>query len=91
MAHPDELIGRLNARQLAEWEAFYTMEPRGEFRADLRLAQLCQLTANIHRDSKKKPSPFKITDYLFDFSPKEDEKQSVDEMIDIMKSIAGAK
>lgn len=33
-------------------------------RADIRTAQLLQLTANMHRDTKKRAQPYKLTDFL---------------------------
>jgi hypothetical protein len=43
--HPDLLLLRLSATQLAEWRAFLSLEPAGEIRADLRAAQLAHLVA----------------------------------------------
>ena len=34
---------------MAEWEAFYRLEPFGPHAEDVRLAQLTALTANVHR------------------------------------------
>lgn len=36
----DAFLSELTAAQLAEWEAFYALEPWGELRADLRAAKL---------------------------------------------------
>lgn len=46
-------------------------EPFGEERADLRMAILAALTANIHRDEKKKPTPFEVIDFMPQFEKKE--------------------
>lgn len=32
----------LTSRQVAEWQAFLSLEPRGDVRQDIRMARLCQ-------------------------------------------------
>ncbi len=51
-----------------EWQAYYSLEPLGEERADLRMASVQTLLANINRDPKK-GRRFKLDDFLFDFTP----------------------
>jgi hypothetical protein len=45
------------------WLAYRLVEPWGEDRADLRIGYLTSLTANVHRDSKRKPQPFSPSDF----------------------------
>jgi hypothetical protein len=72
----------LNAKQMAEWEAYFQLEPLGEDRADLRMARTCALLANINR--KKNARLFAEKEFLFNFEP--EEAQSADEMkAEIMK------
>ena len=61
------------SREFAEWLAFYSIEPFGEARADLRTAMLMALLANIYRDEKKQPRPFEAKDFMpqFDRAPDE--------------------
>lgn len=73
--HPDYLVEVLDARQLSEWEAFLSLEPLGEERADLRMANQMTLIANIHRDSKRKTSPYGLKDFLFDFEGREEKRE----------------
>jgi hypothetical protein len=54
----------LTEAALAEWAAFYAIDPPLEVRVDVGFAQLCALTAEMHRDKKKRPSPFTIQDFL---------------------------
>lgn len=64
-----ELQQRMSAREFAEWIAYYQLDPFGEERADLRVATLTALTANIY---KKKGKPdFKPQDFM-PFLPKEE-------------------
>lgn len=50
------------------------LEPFGEERDDLRSAQIAQLIANANRDPKRKPQPFKLSDFMFDFDKASDTK-----------------
>ena len=56
----------LNARQIAEWEAFYTLEMFGDIREDLRFARLCALLAEINRNHKKRSEPFREEEFMKD-------------------------
>ena len=55
----------LTMRQLREWEEFYhEIEPWGDDQHEARSGMLCALLANIHRDPKVKPQPFKMKDFM---------------------------
>lgn len=41
-----ELLARLDSRELAEWLAFYNLEPFGDVRADYRSAIIAQQVHN---------------------------------------------
>lgn len=62
-----ELQQRMGAAEFAAWMAFYQAEPFGELRADMRSAMLATLTANAHRNAKKKRQPFELSDFMFEF------------------------
>ena len=49
-----ELLARMDSRELAEWQAYYRLEPFGQERADLRAGIVASTLANIHRDPKRK-------------------------------------
>ena len=66
-----ELLAKTTSRDLAEWMAYYKIEPFGEFRQDLRIAKLWCLLANINRDVKKQPRAFTIKDFLEVFKESE--------------------
>lgn len=57
-----ELQARMDSAEFTEWQAFDALEPIGERRADLRMALLCQLIANINRDPKR--AAYSINDFL---------------------------
>lgn len=58
------MLREIGARQLNEWFAFAALEGFGERRADLRMGIIASLIANVHRDAKRKPSPYKPADFI---------------------------
>jgi hypothetical protein len=67
----DALLARLTARQLTEWMAYYQLEPWGDLNHDRRMATLTALTANAHRDPKKRPEPFSSEDFMLSYTAHE--------------------
>ena len=76
------MIG-MTARQLLELELFYSIEPFGEFRHELRNGMGMALLANINRDPKAKPEPFSASDFMR-FIEHEPEPQLTQEEKDAM-------
>ncbi len=60
------MANAMPALTLRAWQAYAEAEPFGEERADLRIAQLTALLANVHRDPKR-TTAFKSQDFMFDF------------------------
>lgn len=56
-AHPDHLLAQLTARQVAEWKAFYDLEPWGEIRADFRAGQVCATIAEYAGKTRNADAP----------------------------------
>jgi hypothetical protein len=85
------LLQQLTAAQLAEWEAFDSLEPIGKWRDDYRTALLCTLISNMFSD--KKSNPAKLTDFLLQWDkPKKNKKhQTVEEMKKILELAFGKK
>ena len=54
----------MTIRQLRELELFYSIEPFGEYRQELRHGQSQSLLANINRDSKSTPEAYKPLDFM---------------------------
>lgn len=61
------MLRRISARQMTEWMAFEQIDPFGEKRADYRAASIVQIIANVNRDTKKRPKPYKIEEFLLKF------------------------
>ncbi|GEM_PF-787934 len=57
-------LAHISARELAEWEAYYRVEPWGEERADLRAGIIAATEANVHRDAKKRRKAFTPEEFM---------------------------
>lgn len=70
------MLRRIPATQLLEWMHYDAIDPFGQWRADYRAAEIVTMLANINRDGKKKPQPYKTSDFLVQFGePIEGEKK----------------
>lgn len=68
------MLERMTASEWREAQEYYSIEPYGEYREELRNGTLCSLTANINRDSKSCPEPYTALDFMhFTERPKEPE------------------
>ena len=62
-----ELLVRISSKELAEWMAFYKLEPFGEERADIRAAIVACTMANLWR-GKSQPA-HRLEDFMPKFEP----------------------
>jgi hypothetical protein len=62
MPSADHLLAITTAAQMAEWEAFWRIDPWGEERADLRAGIVASTVANANRGSKTKA--FRPVDFM---------------------------
>jgi hypothetical protein len=86
----EEMLNRMSSREITEWRAFTSIEPVGEDRADLRHAMLCALLANANRDPDKQSSPFKVTDFMFDWwNEKPEQEDDWQSMKMVAKDLTG--
>jgi hypothetical protein len=92
-------LDQLTSKQISEWEAYDRIDPIGSWRDDFRIAKLESLLVNIvqqlYTDTKKgkKPEVTSPLDFMVDWDgskDKEPKKQSVEEMKQILLSIASA-
>lgn len=79
--HPDYLLEKLTARQLAEWEIYHSVEPFGEQQQFLQAGIVASTIANVNRGKNK--SVFKPSEFMPVWEAKS-KKQSVEEMIETM-------
>lgn len=80
----------LSGQQLAEWEAFLQIEPLEGDKTEFMLAQLCSIVANVNRDSKKRPQPFEVKDFMLQLDPKPKKRMSQDELKEAVLGLASA-
>lgn len=76
--------------ELVAWQAYYQVEPFGEARQDLRNAMLLSMLANIHRDAKKRPTAFVVSDFMPKFWETEEEKPSLFQKFRAMSEVINA-
>jgi hypothetical protein len=58
----EEMLGRITSRELTEWQAFYSIEPFGEERAEMRNGMLIASMANLWRG--KDTRPYRPEDFM---------------------------
>lgn len=58
------LLASMTSSQFHEWMVYHSIEPFGEFRAELRHGQQMAMTANLNRDTKKKRDPFTTAEFM---------------------------
>lgn len=57
-------IDALPVAEVNEWAEFFELEPFGLPASDALQANLASLLANIHRDTRARPEPFSLKDFL---------------------------
>ena len=82
-----ELLARMDSLELSEWVAFYSLEPWGDERADLRQAITSATLANIHRGKGQRA--YKPEDFMPLQEP--GPKQTPEEMTAALRQIVAGK
>ena len=78
---PFHEIRNWSSAEIALYRAYWNISPWGEFRADLRNAMSMQLVAEVNRDRKRKPDPYRVQDFMpFHKEPELDTDQLRDKM-----------
>lgn len=74
-----QLLAQMSSRELTEWQAFFSLEPFGELRDDLRSAIVAATVANSSRDPKRRPDPFEVGDFMprFEEEPESERAERV--------------
>ncbi len=85
------MLRELTARQYAEWQVIYGIEPWGEWRADLRMGILATAVVAPHLKpgAKTKPADF-MPDFMPDFTKnkKKKPKQTPEEQAAVFRQAA---
>lgn len=59
-----DLLRRLSSAELTDWIAYSRLRPFGPLVEDQRYGNIMALIANVNRDPKKMPQPFKPSDFM---------------------------
>jgi hypothetical protein len=59
-----QLLDEIGSAELTEWQAYYKLEPFGSLVDDERHGVAVSTLANINRDSKARPDPYKSSDFI---------------------------
>lgn len=62
-----EMLSRMSSHELAEWMAFYELEPWGVETDMLGHAITSTVIANVNRNPDKRPAPYKASDFMPEF------------------------
>ena len=83
-------MAEMSSRQLAEWIAYYQLEPWGEERADLRAGIVASTIANVNR-SAKRTKPYTPRDFMprFDAEPEEPTETATRLMAKMRAALSG--
>lgn len=85
LLHPDYLLNSLTSRQLAEWMAYYAVDPFGDQRGDLQAGIIAATVSNRWRGKNEAPAkPVDFMPYI------EKPQQSAEEIQRTLRSILGA-
>lgn len=86
-----EMLERMSAEELTEWQAYARIEPFGEDRADLRAGMVASMVGNVNL--KKGAKPFKPADFMpFIDKPDQgwqDQKQALQQFATRMRAASG--
>ena len=86
----------MTSEQLSEWEAYDRLDPIGTWREDFRMAYMASLITNIARSihGKQGVKMTTLDDFMPDWAGErqeaEQKKQSVEEMKNLLLSIASS-
>ncbi len=87
------MVQSISAEQFLEWMHYDAIDPFGEWRADYRAAEIVTMIANVNRDKKRRPTPFKTPDFLVRFgepTKKDKPKQTWQDQLAIAKLFVAA-
>jgi len=72
----------MTSAEFTEWMAYYELEPFGELVADQRHGVATALQANLNRDPKTHPNPYKPEDFIHWRDTGEAEEDAEPELLD---------
>ena len=70
----DEMLSRMDSRELVDWMAYERVDPFGLDRLDLLAGIIASTIANVYRDEKKRKKPFQPDEFMPKFDARKKEK-----------------
>ena len=65
----------IDSEEFSWWLAYAQVEPFPSEKAELGSAMISSVVANVNRDSKRKPEPFTLKDFMLDFGGDKEDKR----------------
>jgi len=62
------MLSEMTPQQFIDWRAYSIIEPFADVRSDVHAAMIVKALWDINRDTKKHPHPFKLEDFLPQFT-----------------------
>jgi hypothetical protein len=59
-----QLLTEIDSAELTQWQAFYQLEPFGSLIDDQRHGVAVATLANVNRNAKSHPEPYKAEDFI---------------------------
>lgn len=76
--------------EFLEWIAYSRIEPFGDERGDWQAALIATITAEVHRDKKKRRKPYQPKDFLLEFQePKRQTWQNQLQFVELLNQVFG--
>ena len=85
-ANPDAMLSVMPLRVFREWCIYEQYDPIGEWRADLRMATLASLMANLWAGKKGAP-PHKVSQFMPQFRIDSPKTKTPDELYEKIKAL----
>lgn len=86
-----DLLKRVSSLELAEWMAFYRLEPFGEERDDLRTGIVASTVAETARDTKRRRRPYRPKDFMPQFDRMQQTWEQQLAVVEMMNRALGGK
>jgi len=89
------MLQQMTCAEYQDWLQLWREDPWGDDRADWRSGQLAEMFANVNRDTKQHPKPFKLSEFCWSHlvtaaATEAPKAQSVEQQQTIAKTIQAA-
>ena len=85
IVNPHALRDEMSGEDWLAWQHYYSLEPWGEERADLRAGMIAAVIAETNRDKKKRHKPYTPADFMPDFDKPPPQPQTPEDQAAILK------